>query len=245
MTRRARRGIDMLPLLDVFMVVLFVFATIQEHAIDDGSQTIAGLERELAALQAKHEAASAREAELVDALALAQAEATTLREADVQLAEYRRVCGEPKPEGPLCPAIELEPKTAAEQLALDTLLARLFDNVAVFEVELEGEPDLVRGVLVNHCCYRSDPPQGEWRGCGDMPSSREELERWVADGGEGLIEALRRTRGGNAIVLLRQGSRARYRMTNDLSDALRETLPEHRVYDDGQVDALDCPLLGR
>ena len=30
MRRRSSRHIDMLPLLDVFMVVLFVFATIQE-----------------------------------------------------------------------------------------------------------------------------------------------------------------------------------------------------------------------
>lgn len=250
--KRRRHGLDLLPLLDVFMVVLFVFATIQEHELDDSAQAIAATTTQLAELEA--ELARAREAQVsAEARATlldeqrdaAQREAAKLPALEAELAEYRELCGEPKPGGPRCPAIELEPQTTAERLATDALLARLFDNVAVFEIELQGEVDLVQGLRFNHCCFRADPPKGEWRTCGDVPSDSGTRSTWIDDGGQGLLDGLRRTRGGNAIVLLRQGAIADYRLTNDLADALREQLPDHRIYDDGEVAELDCPLLPR
>jgi hypothetical protein len=250
--RRAHRGIDMLPLLDVFMVVLFVFATIQETKLDDSAQelealrhTVAILEVERDALADQATAAVAREQALEDRLAAAEVEADERVELEARVAEFERVCGPAKPGGPVCPAIELEPREAAEQLAVDTLLARLFDNIAVFEIELDGAIDAERQVLLNPCCYRSDPPKGEWKSCGDIPSDADERAAWLDDGGQGLLEALRRDHGGNAIVILRQGAGARYRQTNDLADLLREQLPDHRIYDDGSVATLDCPLLAR
>ncbi|MFV8749477.1 hypothetical protein ACNOYE_02870 [Nannocystaceae bacterium ST9] len=252
MTPRTRRSVDMLPLLDVFMVVLFVFATIQEHELEDSSEALATLERRVEVLEVENQAqrgwiaaAERREQALADQLAAAELEAAKVRDLDEQLAEFRRLCGKATPGGPLCPAIELDPKTVQEQLATDTLLARLFDNVAVFEIELQGEVDLEREVLRNHCCFRSDPPDGAWQDCGELPSALTEQAAWIADGGQGLLDGLRRTRGGNAIVLIRQGGKARYRLTNDLADALREQLPDHGIYDDGEVAELACPLLPR
>lgn len=252
MRPRARRSVDMLPLLDVFMVVLFVFATIQEHELEDSSQELeaaaqaqAQLEAELVLQREQAVAAEARAALLDEQRAAAQREADRTPALDELVAEYRKLCGPAKAGGPLCPAIELDPQTAAEQLATETLLARLFDNVAVFEIELEGEPDLERSILLNHCCYRADPPNGEWKSCGIVPSAEAERAAWIDDGGQSLLDGLRRTRGGNAIVLIRQGSRARHRLTNELADALRDQLPDHRIYDDGQAAELDCPLLPR
>ena len=37
---RARPRLDLLPLLDVFMVVLFVFATIQEKQLDETQRDV-------------------------------------------------------------------------------------------------------------------------------------------------------------------------------------------------------------
>lgn len=252
MKPRTRRSIDMLPLLDVFMVVLFVFATIQETKLDDSAQelealghTVEILEVERAALADQAAAAVAREQALEDRLAAAEVDATKRVELQDRIAEFERECGPAKPGGPVCPAIGLEPREAAEQLAVDTLLARLFDNVAVFEIELDGVKDFESGVLDNPCCYRSEPPAGEWKSCGTMPSGPDELATWLDDGGEVLLDALRRTHGGNAIVILRQGAQAQHSQSKNLADLLREQLPDHRIYDDGSVATLDCPLLAR
>ena len=114
----------------------------------------------------------------------------------------------------------------------------------MFEIEIEGRSDLEANVLRNRCCVRADPPTGEWLACGEVPGDPDTRETWLDDGGEGLLATLRRTRSGNAIVLLRQGGRARFRLSNDLAELLRARLPEHRIYDDGlSREALRCPLL--
>ncbi|MBA3547343.1 MAG: hypothetical protein H0T76_12725, partial [Nannocystis sp.] len=51
--KRRRHSLDLLPLLDVFMVVLFVFAMIQERQLGDSASASAAMERELAALRAR------------------------------------------------------------------------------------------------------------------------------------------------------------------------------------------------
>jgi hypothetical protein len=241
--RRRRHTLDLLPLLDVFMVVLFVFATIQETKLDDSTTQLDALEREAAELREQAATAQAREKQLSDRLAAAELEAADRAELEARVAEFERVCGRARPGGPACPALELEPRDAAEQLAIDSLLARLFENIAVYEIELDGAPDFERGILNNRCCWRRGPPKGEWKSCGDMPSDAEERRAWIDDGGGGLIDALRSNQGGDALVMLRQGPRARYRQSNDLAELLRDRLPNHRIYDDGTVTTLECPLL--
>jgi hypothetical protein len=59
------------------------------------------------------------------------------------------------------------------------------------------------------------------------------MRTWLDDGADNLLEGLSRTRGGNAVVLLRQGLSVRYRLSNDLAKLLRERMPNHRIYDDG------------
>ena len=243
----ARRGIDMLPLLDVFMVVLFVFATIQEQQLDTSTQELDEARAALAVAEAEQLAAqtlaSQLDAELSSLEARSRQQTREVEALSERVEEYERECGPRRLDGPACPAAALNPNATA-QLDMAALHERLLDNVAVFEVELEGDPDFTTGKIRNRCCYRADPPTGIWRGCGVVPSEAIEQLGWLDDGAQGLVDGLSRTRGGNAVVMLSQGGLARYRISNDLAELLRERFPDHRVYDDGMVSGPpDCPLL--
>ncbi|NVB38995.1 hypothetical protein G6O69_14225 [Pseudenhygromyxa sp. WMMC2535] len=232
--RRSRHAVDMLPLLDVFMVVLFVFATIQESELDSTTSERDSATRAL-------DAARDRNAALEEALAETRALA---RGAASELEAYAQACGPREAGGPRCPAAHTpDAQRYAELRELEAIHERLLDNIGVFEVELEGAPDPEGERLVNRCCVRADPPKGGWVACGEVPGDPEAREAWLDAGGEGLLDVLGRTRGGKAIVLLRQGGRARFRLSNDLAATLRERLPDHRVYDGMTSEALRCPLL--
>ena len=241
----AKRGIDMLPLLDVFMVVLFVFATIQEQQLDSSTRE---RDEATAALAAATEAQVTLEEQLEGATreaeqAEAKVEASDARERSVRAErdELREACGPRQPGGPVCPAADPARKAAAEVVAVH---ARLLGKLAVFEVQLEGVPDLETGKLRTRCCYRADPPDGDWQACGEVPG--EELERaaWLEAGADGLVDGLAETDGSAAVVLLSQDAGAKFLVSDDLADLLRERFPDHRVYDDGtRVSAGHCPVV--
>ncbi|HVI02458.1 MAG TPA: hypothetical protein VM869_27310 [Enhygromyxa sp.] len=228
----ARRGIDMLPLLDVFMVVLFVFATIQETQLDDSVHALDEAQQALARATEERDQQAERIEDLDEQVTSLERQAARVAELEELLSQYEAECGPRKPTGPVCPPASINPdaKTQAEMAALHE---RLLDNIAVFEVDIEGVPDLATGELRNRCCYRASPPNGTWRSCGQVPTDGTELVTWLDDGADGLVEGLGRTHGGNAVVLLRQGEEARYRVSNDLAELLRERMPSHRIYDDG------------
>lgn len=236
----------MLPLLDVFMVVLFVFATIQESQLDDSSQALIESSRSLADAEAE----LAEHRETVEALEreveIAERRQAKQVELEDEIVEYRRACGPREPGGPVCPNAELDPDAAAQAkkiASMSKLQERLLDNVAVFEVEIEGRSDLDSGEIRNQCCVRANPPDGRWRACGDIPTDADARADWLDDGGDGLLDTIRRTHGGNAIVMIRQGDGARFRLTNDVAQDLRDRLPDHEIYDDGRSpSALACPL---
>jgi multidrug efflux pump subunit AcrA (membrane-fusion protein) len=235
----AKRSVDMLPLLDVFMVVLFVFATIQESELDSSIHELDALQAELLEAQASAAAESARAAVLAAELELAGQRERRETELEAELAEYQRACGPRRPGDPLCPAAESEARELAEVAAVHE---QLLSNVAVFEIEIGGEkqPDRV----VNHCCYRRDPPQGEWRSCGEIPTDETTRADWFDDGAQGLREALRQTRDGYAIILLSHDNTATYQISKDFTRLLHARLRNHYVYDNGvSQDPLTCPLL--
>jgi hypothetical protein len=247
MAMNKKRGIDMLPLLDVFMVVLFVFATIQEQQLDSSAQELEELSEALARAELEAEQRAGRVEQLSEQVE--QLEARSARQAareqqlEQLVEDYERECGPRRNDGPVCPAAAVS-SNAKQHAEMAALHERLLDNVAVFEIEVEGEPDLTTGKIHNRCCYRADPPSGEWRSCGEIPSDALAQQTWLDNGGSGLLDGLNRTRGGNAVVLLRQGKQARYRVSNDLAELLRERIPSHRVYDDGiGAGPLRCPLL--
>lgn len=237
----ARRGIDMLPLLDVFMVVLFVFATIQETQLDDSTQALDEAQQALARATEQRDQQAERIEQLDDQVTQLERQAARVAELEELVSQYEAECGPRKPGGPVCPPAAINPDAKA-QVEMAALHERLLDNIAVFEVDIEGVPDLSTGELHNRCCFRASPPNGAWRSCGEVPN--EELERvtWLDDGADGLLEGLGRTHGGNAVVLLRQGEDARYRVSNDLAELLRERMPSHRIYDDGSnAGPARCP----
>ncbi|MFY0541245.1 hypothetical protein [Nannocystis pusilla] len=241
MKRRRRHALDLLPLLDVFMVVLFVFATIQEGQLDASSHTAAAMERELQQLRAQQ----------VDPAELArmrQTSATATAEAEAARAELARAT---EAQTELRAALE-QLRTATEQAAATAttsgaevlrrqeVLARLLDHFSVFEIEIDGE--LAGDVVVNHCCYRTEPLAGAWKTCGTLPAATQELQDWLAEGGAGLVDALRRTRGGNAMTIVRQNERATWRVARKLEEQLRERFPEHKIYGEGvATHSLACP----
>jgi hypothetical protein len=217
--RRARHRLDLLPLLDVFMVVLFVFATIQEETLEESTRE-----------------ALAREAKLVG-------------ERDRLVEELREAEARPNDDAALRAKVgELEEKLASteanarDQLARagigdeavrrDSVLAKLLDNYSVFEIEIAGSLDET-GAVVNHCCYRADPLAKAWQTCGTIPADAQARGEWWEQGGGGLATALRRTKGGNAMTIVRQDRRAGYRMAARVEELLRDRLPDHKTYDEG------------
>ena len=235
--RRRRHSLDLLPLLDIFMVVLFVFATIQERQLGRSEDEADALRSELAAL--REQAASAR-AELAQQTAAAastqqlQAELTQRQDEMATLREAMERLRRATEAAAATPGLG-----GAEVLRRQEILAKLIDHFSVFEIEVAGE--LADGVVVNHCCYRSEPLAGAWKPCGALPAASAELRDWLADGGAGLVEALRRTKGGNALTIVRQNEYATWRIGRKLEEQLRERFPDHKIYDEGiAVHSLGC-----
>lgn len=233
MTRR-RHALDLLPLLDVFMVVLFVFATIQEQQLDASAHEATALRSRLAALEqaeapqrAAQAASAAAEREARAALERSQQELAELRAA---VEEVRRAAEKAAAEGDL---------DGAEALRRREVLAKLLDHFSVFEIEVDGA--LVDGAVVNRCCYRAEPLPTAWRACGELPATSTELREWLAEGGAGLVEALRRTKGGNAMTIVRQNERATWQVARKLAGLLKERFAEHKIYDESApLHSLDC-----
>lgn len=232
----AKRGIDMLPLLDVFMVVLFVFATIQEGKLDDTATQLQEAENAQLAAELTAATESARAAVLSAELAVSAPEAARAAELATQIADYERACGPRVPDGPLCPAAESDTRKLAEVAAVHE---QLLSHIAVFELEIAGERQ--PNQILDRCCVRADPPRGEWRRCGVIPHGEGPRADWFDDGGDGLRDVLRETRDGYAIVLLKQDLAASYQVSKDVARLLHERLRGHYVYDNGVSDApLSC-----
>ena len=249
----------MLPLLDVFMVVLFVFATIQE---DKHEAERAELERLVAQLDvsARQQQAEAvtrlkvAEREAADAKAesehlAAQLDASAQQRAEVtaRLEEAEREAADAKE---AADKLRAEDASAVKQFILsnkDTLgvddargvdeflrreevLDKLLNHFTVFEVEVVGEENADDVPPTNRCCYRTDTSKTPWKSCETVPYGKAELDAWLQDGGDGLVAALRRTKGGNAMTVIRQDTTATHRVAHDLSASLRKFFPEHEIY---------------
>jgi len=239
--RRRRHGLDLLPLLDVFMVVLFVFATIQEQQLDLSGHELAALRGEVSALRTAASVVRAADPGLVVTELARQQSEEALRSELVatreELVELHSALAR------LRQAAEAAAATGAtggaEVLRRQDVFKKLVDQFSVFEVEIDGA--LVDGVVHNRCCYRTDPLSSEWRACGEAPAAADALRDWLAEGGAGLVDALRRTRGGNALTIVRQNERATFRVGRKLEEQLRDRFPDHKIYDEGvAVHSLAC-----
>jgi hypothetical protein len=231
--RRKRSRLDMLPLLDVFMVILFVFATIQERELGERAQEAAALDRELTAARSRLRAsevqskeALTREASQATAAASAAAGALKRAEAGARQAEARLEQVRAKARR------RMDQRAGGQDEARrQDVLSKLLDQFTVFEVEIAGQK--TEGGVRNRCCFRNDPFATAWRSCGEIPATKEARARWLEQGGDGLESALRRTKGGNALTIIRQDAVATYQVGGKIESLLRARFPDHKIYDDG------------
>ncbi|MBC8072145.1 MAG: hypothetical protein IAG13_27740 [Deltaproteobacteria bacterium] len=226
--RRERHRLDLLPLLDVFMVVLFVFATIQEQKLGETTQD-AELQRAQNEVLAERLAQTsgelrAREQQLQGSVAddqlvplRARAEAAERQLAELEVASARTLA---------------ELADGDDPVRRHSVLSKLLDRHGVFEVEIAGASDAA-GAVINRCCFRTDPLSDLWQACGDIPAVSAARVEWWESGGGGLGTALRRTKGGNAMTIIRQDGRASYRIAAGMEELLRDRFPDHQVYDEG------------
>lgn len=245
-----RHRLDLLPLLDVFMVVLFVFATIQEQRLDDTTKEREQLEQRVEQMEQVEQVlrdSQAREQQR-DTLREAKSEALA-QQRDAELVEVKREADHLRQE-----LLELRhdfevqrdrTRAALTQAGVpeDTLerldvLTRVLDKYSVFEIEIVGELD-AEGNIRNRCCFRADPMVEQWRSCGAVPSDLAERQRWLEQGGDGLDAALRRTKGGNAMTLVRQDRVATHRIGSRLVEQLRAIYGDQDFYAEEELTLPD------
>ena len=257
MRRRSSRHLDMLPLLDVFMVVLFVFATIQEdeheaeraefdrfvaqlHVTARQQQAEAAARLKVAErgaadakaesehLAAQLDASAQQQAKVTARLEAAEREAAYAKEAADKLrAEVASVVKQFILSNKDTPGVD-DARGVDEFLRREEVLDKLLNHFTVFEVEVVGEADA--DSMTNRCCYRTDTSKTPWKSCETVPYREAELDAWLQDGGDGLVSALRRTKGGNAMTVIRQDTTASYDVVHNLSASLRKFFPEHEIY---------------
>lgn len=194
----------MLPLLDVFMVVVFLFATIQEG-------TAKQLEEEAeAAAEAQAEAVASANRQA----AAAEAARDRARDAAAKLKRQLAASREASPNTP-------DPRTRV-------VLERLLEKATVVEIEITGELT-DDGEVAHQCCFRTDPRKPNFSSCGSPPTDAEGMQRWL-DEAASLNAALRTTRGGAALTLIRQDDVAVYRIGARVADTIRALHPDRQVY---------------
>lgn len=242
---RVRRPLDMMPLLDIFMVVLFVFATIQEgklsattedaeklqNDLQEASARLAELEQQLE--DANPEQTRAALAEQTRRAQEAEAERDQQREELQSLAELEREAREKLED--VSQELRKQLATAIgsdEQVRKAEILEKLLDQHSVFEIEIRGVPDPTRGII-NQCCFRADPRSGTWQACGEVPPETAALNEWFRQGAGGLERTLRATKGGNAMTIIRHDAGATHRIGQKVETLIRSQVPEQRVYDEG------------
>jgi hypothetical protein len=228
MMRRHRHRLDLLPLLDVFIVVLFVFATVHERKIDETVQVGQELANRVAELEGALVDARREAFELQQAPGAQRVPTQTLElQARAQRAEQRLDALREQTEA------MLEQWGPGEDAArrLD-VFRKLLDHFTVFEIEVSGGGDSLVEV-VNECCYRVDMDGASWRSCGSVPADPAQRRAWLDHGAGELVDALRRTKGGNAMTIVRQDPVATHRIGGKLGDLLREQFPTHQIYAGG------------
>ena len=242
--RRHRPRLDLLPLLDVFMVVLFVFATIQEKELSESVSESKRLDRDNVELTRRvRELEERTSMDLEETVVRLETAQRRLEERTAELQEARRDVERLHEQldelhEQLDSELARSGRPGREAVRRDDVLTKLLDHFSVFEIEIAGG----RGSdQVNRCCYRANLDDAVWRSCGELPSREEEIEAWIETGANGLVDALRKTKGGNAMVVVRQDAHAAYQVSGKLEASLRSRFAQHEIYDDGLAShALDC-----
>lgn len=225
---RHRHRLDLLPLLDVFMVVLFVFATIQEQRLDETTHDADTLASELDAANRELDARTAElrtaEARLAGSEPSQEVESLRARQRELEqtMAEVQRDAA----------ATIAGLAVGDDAVRRQSVLTKLLDRYSVFELEIAGATDAT-GAVINRCCFRTDPMSTRWTSCGEIPALALLRTTWWDEGAGGLDTALRRTKGGNAMTVIRQDARASYRIAARMEELLRDRFTDQQIYDEG------------
>lgn len=192
----------MIPLLDIMIVVLFVFATIEEgEAVPDDRAKVESLEADNQRLRA--EVASA---------------ASVRTAAELERDELRS-------------AVDASREEIAEALEANRqreIMKALLGEAQVIEVEIEGQP--TEHDITNPCCYRRFSPDAAWKSCGDVPTSSDDRARWLDDGASGLLAELNATGKTPTMVIVRQERDAAYNISDDVGKQIRDRTPIQKTY---------------
>lgn len=246
----ARHRLDLLPLLDVFMVVLFVFATIQEQQLGDSTRDAEQLQEQVAQAQQTLEQVQKQQHEFEQAHQheQTQREAEQARENVAKAEAEREVERLRKEVERLRQSVsehERETRDELERMGLPDdalqrldILTRVLDKYSVLEIDIRGrsgEDD----VIIHDCCFRADPLGDEWFSCGVVPQRFEDRTVWLDRGADGLVDALRRTKGGNAMTVVRQDQAVGHRIGSRLVEQLRDRFSDQHFYVEEEVVLAD------
>lgn len=203
--RRQARPVDMLPLLDIILVVLFVFATLEEGKTITNQEQIKKLKQELSAalqtLQTLRDAAPPTDS--ADPLAglMTQIESLQAQNEELKQQQQASKADAKEIEEQMKQLLALKDNFENREYRLehmarqDTLIKYLIKQVYITEVEIANSD--------NQCCYRQDPSKGQWLSCGRVPPGESFMEEWLKTGaGRQLSEILEATRGGNALTII-------------------------------------------
>ncbi|MEM7155941.1 MAG: hypothetical protein AAF799_24025 [Myxococcota bacterium] len=246
----ARHRLDLLPLLDVFMVVLFVFATIQEQQLGDSTRDAEQLQQQVAQAQQTLEQVQQQQHEFEQQHQHQQTQREAQRELDdVAKAETEREVERLRKELERLreSATRHEQKTREdlERMGLPAdarqrieVLTHVLDKYSVIEVDIRGRTG-EGDVIVHDCCFRADPLGDRWSSCGVVPQRFEDRTVWLDSGADGLVDVLRKTKGGNAMTVVRQDQAVGHRIGSRLVEQLRERFSDQHFYVEEEVVLLD------
>jgi hypothetical protein len=205
---RPPRTVDMLPLLDIILVVLFVFATIDEGEQSKSQGEVRRLEQEIVDFEKRNK-------EVVDdffkeqqTTAQLQAELENLRLENAAAVEELKAQA----------ADTQERLKAAEdafkEIAQTKVQINKQDTVTLEEIERvrsNFESIVNEGIILtelsinsdNSCCFRQNN-KGDWRRCGLLTPETFD-EGWLLRGeGQEIFRELQRVKGGNGVVIIAQ-----------------------------------------
>ncbi|NUP11534.1 MAG: hypothetical protein HOW73_36275 [Polyangiaceae bacterium] len=195
-----KKPLDMIPFVDIMIVVLFIFATIEEGettpstALADLQEQNDKLKADVSKSDAKRIAVEAERDELEKTI-----------EASKQAVEQG-----------------LEANRQRE------VMKALLGEAQVVEVEIEGNP--TDAGSVNTCCYRRFAVDAPWKSCGEIPSDGDERARWLDFGAGGLLPELNATGKTPTLVIIRQEKDAAYNISDKLGTDIREKTPIQKAF---------------
>jgi len=221
MSVRQRRHLDLLPLLDVFMVILFALATMTERELESTTERAQELAADLEAVQKE-----------LDTGARARAEADRLR---VEVAGLHDRLAE-------IVDADATLARAEEHRRRDAILGKVLHHIELVEIEISGHTES-EGRIINRCCFRTDPLTPAWRTCGLVPAHAVPRATWFDHQALDLHAALSNEGSDRStLFMIRQDDIATHRIAEKLAIMIRQRVGDDKVYDeDVGPRRLGCP----